>query len=65
MKKGLLITGIILALVGILALIGHLKGFAGASNEGTAEFAVQIAIRVILILGGGFCIFKGIKGKKN
>lgn len=64
MKKGWLITGIILIVVGAGALAGHLKGFAGASDDPTI-FAGEIAVRIGIILFGIFCIVKAFLGTKK
>ena len=60
MKKGWLITGIVLiALTGIV-LIGELCGFGGGHHDITET----IGGGIIFVLVGAFCIFKGIKGRK-
>ncbi len=64
MKKGWLIAGIILIIFGAGALMGHLKGFAGASDDPTI-FAGEIAIRVVIILFGIFCTIKAFLGGKK
>lgn len=60
MKKGWLITGIILIVLVVVALIGPLTGF----ERNHPDITELVVGGIIFCLVGVFCIFKGIKGRK-
>lgn len=59
MKKGWLITGIILCALSVLDLLGRLFfDFGDIGGVGDVRGAI------VFIIAGASCIFMGIKGKK-